>query len=857
MLSAVTAQIAGFGTNDTEFWFRVEYSSDRPIDSATINGDELRLFKSSGSYDVTPELRDFGLVGNTAFARYRVRAPADHGTWSLADNGHYTLQLLENAVENTSGEGNAAADVRTFSLWFPGAHVSLVEAPLDVYGRGYTGLPDASGRVAVSDEARFDIRYETLTLSGSAQRTMVVTLAGPNGYSQTTSIAFANSQFTARAGGGYQAIVPVRFSVPGQTWDPSDGGLYSVTITPEDLVPGAVDALRYLRVVDEFEVTPRGVKAEIASTSISTGEMLVTMKYSHPAGINLATITTGDVKVTIPGQGTFSPTLVGSPTVVDGVVTAVYRLAEPAGGWAAVAGGKVTVRTGLQEVRAGNGETVGFAVTRTLNVASGGRIVGTVKSAYTTASKLVVVMRFGNDQAVDPSTLGDNDLRLTGPNGYNQLGELIEVLPQAGGEVLGVYHFHAPDITWDFRTDNGAYVLSVEPDAVREVNAGDVNVAGNVRTFGLWFNSPVVEMVTPAHVYHGTAAPNSMFDNTDAARVVVRYTTREYRTSHVMNHALTARITGPNGFSSTQTLPNNWIPGYRSVGLGDGTEVDLRFAPPGGGWDSSDNGLYTITVLMNRTAGNPNTEVLFEQQLNVTVARPRAELVDMVTSSTTLTAIVRYDGAPIDAATISSSDLVLINRINGIGFSNSWAITMEGSLVSPPQAGPSGSFMATYRFTSPNSQPWFGMSRASLVVKPQEVRDAAGNAIGAALLSVFELPPGQPDVISTGTLSASRTAWEVEVILRNDRGLIQTSSLQPSNLIVSAPDGRTTRVFMTSFVTALDGTLRVRYKVTSPISGSWLANGAYTLAIAPSSISQGLAGYLPATTLGTFNMTFS
>jgi hypothetical protein len=862
LLAAVTAQLNWGHTNESRLSFQVTYSSDRPIDLASINGDELRLVKSGGGLDVVPRLHSatIGPLANTAEAVYIIDAPASSGLWGFADNGRYVVQLIESTVRNNSEEGNAAASVHTFSLWFAAPSIGpALSERLDVYGRGYTGLPDASGRVAVSDEARLDVPYIVASLPGFAQRTLIARIVGPNGFEQTQRIVTPNTLFSPRLGGGYEAVIPVRFTPPGLTWDTSDAGPYTVTVQFESMTNqfGQLVA-EPVRVSETFDVMPVGVNGEMASVSITTGQMLVTMRYSHPSGINVATVGTGDVKVSIPGQGLFTPTLVGTPQVQDGVVTAVYRMDEPAGGWESVSGAKVLVRTGLGEVRATNGESIGFAVSRTMNVAAGGRVTGSVKSAYTTATKLVVVMRYGSDQALDPATLGGDDLRLTGPFGYNRLGDLVQVLPQANGEVLGVYHFDAPNITWDFRNDNGSYDLTMEPGAVREVNGGDENVAGHLKRFGLWFNNPVVDVITPAHVFHGTAVTDGMFDNTDAARIVLRYTTRDYRTAHVLNHTLSARITGPNGFATTQTLRNNWVVPYRSQGWGDVTEVDLRFAPPGGGWDSTDSGVYSITVFMNPTAGNPATEVLLQQEVTVNVDRPRAELVTMVTSSTAITAVVRYDSAiGIDASALGSSDLLLINRINGIGFQQSWAITLTASLVGTPVAGPNGSVTATYRFTAPNDQPWLGMERASLVVKPSEVRDTAGNAIGAALLNSFAIPPAQPDVISTGTLTATRTAWEVEVILRNDRGLIQTGSLQASNLIVSAPDGRATRVFMTSFVTALDGTLRVRYKITSPISGSWLANGAYTLALAPNSISQGLAGYLPATTLGTFNMTFT
>jgi|GEM_PF-4173069 len=861
LLAAVTAHMDHAGTNANTLYFQVTYSSDRPIDLASINGDEFRLVKQGGGFDQAPRLMSAEpWQANHAQAWYEVSAPADQNLWAFTDNGRYVLQFAGDSVANSDDEGNAAADIHTFSLWFAGPSLRLSDDNrLDVYGRGFTGEPDPSGRVAVYDEARVDVKYEVLTLPGWYQRPLIATLVGPNGYEQTQRVMAFNNMFAPRAGGGFVATIPVRFTVPGGTWDPSDSGGYALTVKFESITTeGGGPILEPVRIAETYDVDARGVKAEMTSVSITTGEMLVTMRYSHPSGINLATITTGDVKVAIPGQGLFTPSLVGTPQVQGGVVTAVYRLVEPTGGWSGVTGGQVTVRTALGEVRASNGESIGFAVTRTVNVSTGGRVTGVVKSAYTTASKLVVVMRYSSDQAVDASTLSSDDVRLTGPNGYNELGQLIQVVPQANGEVLGVYHFHAPDITWDYRTDNGAYVLSVEPGAVREVNGGDGSVAGNVRTFGLWFNNaPVVEITTPAQMYVGTAVTDTLFDNTDAARVVVKYTTLEPRKYHGLNHAITARITGPNGFSSSQLLPDNWTAGHRSMGWGDVTVVDLRFAPPGGGWDSTDNGQYTITVLMQPTAGNPTTEVLFQQQLNVNIAAPRAELVNMVTSSTAITAVVRYD-APggVNLATISSADVVLINRINGIGYTNSWATTMTGTMVSPPVAGPNGSVTAIYRFTAPNGEPWLGMANASLVVKPQEVRDNANNPIGAALLKTFSLPPALPDVISTGTLTASRTAWEIEVIIRNPAGLIDTSSLRASNLVVSAPEGRATRVFMTSFVTAQDGTLRVRYKITMPVSGGWLPSGEYTLALAPNSISQGLAGYLPATTLGTFNMTF-
>ncbi|HYE63604.1 MAG TPA: hypothetical protein VD997_16555 [Phycisphaerales bacterium] len=869
LLAAVTATVTGAGTDVGSLFFNVRYASDRPIDVSTINGDEIRVVRNLGGFDEQAEL--VSLVGtgvNSAVARYRVLAPASHGQWRfITDDGHYTIKLNEGTVENDAGETNAAADVRTLSLWF-GAPVLDVanENRLDVYGMGYTGLPDSSGRVSVSDQGWVDVRYQVRSLA-KLPRAFVARLTGPNGYDQTVTVTPIVSQFTALPGGGYEAVIPVKFAVPGVTWDTSDAGAYTLTVRMAPLPPPnqwTQPVQQPVLVTREFDVQARGVTAEIARVSVTTGEMLVTVRYSHPSGIDLASIGTGDVKVAMGGT-LASGTLVGTPEVVHGVVTAVYRVAEPASGWASVAGGNATIRTGLQEVRATNGETIGFALTRTVRVASGGRVEGVVKSAYTTATKLVVVMRYFSDSAIDVSTLGDDDLRLTGPWDYSVHGDLVQVLPQSNGEVLAVYHFapNSDNGQWDFRVSNGRYDLFLEPGSISEVG-GDGVRDGFVRYFGMYFQNPVVTWVNEPFVSTGTAAAGTTFIELDSLKFTLRYATPYERNNR--SNALVLKVKGPDG-QELDSYKDYWTGPYRGFVRSTQDDILFEFVPPGGGWDYTDNGTYTVEVYLAPVEGNPVLQLITTRQLEVTASAPRARVVSTTVGYDSLVATVRYDGlGGISVASLGDNDIgvVLANTYNS-SFPFNYFFYLRGStLVGSPIVESDGSVVATYRIA--HVDPFTGVrgpwdrtwNLSSVYVQPGQVTDTQGRVVGTTRLANIVIAPPPPVVNTVGTLSVARNAWVVEVALNNIGGLVQGSSITASSLVVAAPNGASTRVFVDSVLTALDGTIRVRYRIAPMSVQGALPNGNYTLSLAANSVSMGAAGYLPAATLGTFsNMVFS
>jgi hypothetical protein len=91
-----------------------------------------------------------------------------------------------------------------------------------------------------------------------------------------------------------------------------------------------------------------------------------------------------------------------------------------------------------------------------------------------------VVIEFRDNVAIDASTIGAGDVRVTGPGGFNQLATWVSTSPpQAiGSSRRATYRISAPGGSWDVG-DNGNYVVSIEPNSVLDTSGNPV-MAGNV-----------------------------------------------------------------------------------------------------------------------------------------------------------------------------------------------------------------------------------------------------------------------------------------------------------------------------------------------------------------------------------------
>jgi hypothetical protein len=85
---------------------------------------------------------------------------------------------------------------------------------------------------------------------------------------------------------------------------------------------------------------------------------------------------------------------------------------------------------------------------------------------------------YTDDVAIKFSTIGNGDVRVIGPNGFDVPATFISATPMADGSpIVATYSITPPDGSWDY-TDNGQYSVVLQPNQVTDT--GNVAIATDV-----------------------------------------------------------------------------------------------------------------------------------------------------------------------------------------------------------------------------------------------------------------------------------------------------------------------------------------------------------------------------------------
>jgi hypothetical protein len=99
------------------------------------------------------------------------------------------------------------------------------------------------------------------------------------------------------------------------------------------------------------------------------------------------------------------------------------------------------------------------------------------------AGKLFTVT-YSDDLAVDVASIGNDDIRVTGPNGYNRPAALVSVdLLSNGSPRIATYRIDPLNGTWS-ESDNGDYTVTIQPNAVSDTE-GEFVPARTLGTFAV------------------------------------------------------------------------------------------------------------------------------------------------------------------------------------------------------------------------------------------------------------------------------------------------------------------------------------------------------------------------------------
>ena len=104
-------------------------------------------------------------------------------------------------------------------------------------------------------------------------------------------------------------------------------------------------------------------------------------------------------------------------------------------------------------------------------------IMGAGGSTYT------FTVTYRDQDAVVASTLDNNDVQITGPNGFSTTATLVSVDSQSDGpQRVATYRFDAPGGQWDI-TDSGTYTVTLLPGAVTDPSGNVTTTSSTLGTF--------------------------------------------------------------------------------------------------------------------------------------------------------------------------------------------------------------------------------------------------------------------------------------------------------------------------------------------------------------------------------------
>jgi hypothetical protein len=351
---------------------------------------------------------------------------------------------------------------------------------------------------------------------------------------------------------------------------------------------------------------------------------------------------------------------------------------------------------------------------------------------------------YSDNIAIDVASLDGSDMRVTGPNGFNQLATLVSRSSTTNGTPrTAIYRITAPGGSWD-STDNGTYSFALQANQVRDA-AGNVAAARTVGTVSVTipttspslptYNGKQYRLTSAASWTAALAEAQRLGGNlvtiNDAAEQAWLRST--FSTTERLWIGLTDRTTeGSFAWANGETTTyRNWVPDEPNdykVNFAGGEDYVLMNWNDSGQWNDmpdSFEGTFRGIVEIPSASPPPTTDTTAP---TATLSAPAVTTAGGITYDFTVT---YSDNVAIDVSSLDSSDM----RVTGPNGFNQLA-----TLVSRSSTTNGTPRTATYRATAPGGT-WDTTDNGtySFALQANQVRDAAGNAAAARTLGTVSV----------------------------------------------------------------------------------------------------------------------
>jgi hypothetical protein len=639
---------------------------------------------------------------------------------------------------------------------------------------------------------------------------------------------------------GTQRVVTYTVPAPAGGWAAAAGTSGSLSITTAG---GQVLTTTGVPVpagkIGTLKVAVNAPTAAVAAGDVTAGTFnaqAFTVTYTDNAPGILPSLDSGDLRVTGPNGFNAPAALVGTN---DGLGTpasplvATYTVAPPAGGWSAAGNGTYFVLAQANQVTDAEGNALPAGAIGTFKVAidvtapvmwSDTPDITLPTAAGVTPAVKTIGISYFDVSGVNAATVDDADVRVVGPNGYDQ-PTVKTFLATSSTATYANYALTPPVGGWK-SSYNGAYSVVVQPNQVFD-KAGNALAGGKtVVTFNV-----ALETVPPTVAVSVTPTPR----NTPVPSVT--FTFSEAVSGFDLSDLVFTRGGTPVSLATaTLTTADNV-----TYTLGNLTSL------------TSASGTYALTLPAETAgvtdlAGNP---LAFGASTGWTIdlTPPTASSVATnVTAAGTAgaTITVTYaDTTGVDAATFGTSDLLVTGPAG---------YAAAATFVSSTASGITRT--AVYSAPAPAGG-WKSANNGTYAVALQafQVADTAGNFAPAAALGSFavslETAPPTASASAPTVTTPGAAAQTVTVVYADNVG-VDVGTLGTGDVVVTGPNGyAATATFVGS-----SGAATARsavYTVPAP-AGGWKSvhNGTYTIALAANQVADTAGNVAAAGLIGSF-----
>lgn len=550
-----------------------------------------------------------------------------------------------------------------------------------------------------------------------------------------------------------------------------------------------------------------------------------TVTYSDASGVDLSSLGSGNIVVTMPGNVVTLANFLGTDVSGNGSPrTATYQISPPSGSWSADDDGVYTLSIASGQVRDVVGNVDAPHVLGSFNVAIGIPVLGapTLEGVSDTGTSSTDGITSLNNS----SSASALQFQISGA----MAGATVTIY--ADGNAIGsaIGSGSTTVVTTDGQTVLAAGAHSI---TARQTLSSGLNSALSAAS------TIIVDDVAPSAALSAqpvTASGGQLysFSVTYADDTDVDLTT-------LGNGNIV--VTGPNSFSEAASLIS-----VDQSSNSPSVTASYSLIPPGGSWDANANGTYTVSVQAGQVGDIAGNDIAAGAlgAFSVSAFTPGSDqpgaprLLPASDSGASQSDNVTYfnnsSSAPLGfliPGTVSGATITLFADGTAIG-----STVASGSTTQVTTNGLITLGDGPHAITATQTEPGLPQSSAS-----------------PADIIVIDTAPPTATSNPAGVSSVGGSIYSFTVTY-SDNVAIDVTSLGSHDIVVTGPGGFSEQAIFTSVSSSADGTPRTATYQIVPPGGAWSVsdNGTYTIQLEPGSVYDTAGNSTNGGTLATFNV---